>query len=137
MTRSEAIVARARGLIGIRFRPQGRSAAGGLDCIGLVAAAVGIADVSTGYALRGGSCERLVAGLRAAGFRHCWRWRAGDVLVLRSGAEQLHLGIWSGEGLVHADAALRRVVERPGQPPWPILGIWRFSPRRMAWRRSS
>lgn len=136
MTRSEAIVARARGLIGVRFRPHGRSAAGGLDCIGLVAAAAGIADVPTGYAMRGGSYERLAEALRVAGLRQCRRRRAGDALALSSGAEQLHLGIWSGDGLVHADVALRRVVERPGEPPWPILGIWRFSPRRAAWRRS-
>ena len=29
-------------------------------------------------------------------------------------------------GFVHADAQLRRVVERPGEPPWPVIGIWRF-----------
>ena len=36
----DGIVARARALIGTRFRPQGRSAAEGLDCVGLVALAV-------------------------------------------------------------------------------------------------
>lgn len=135
MTRSEAIVARARDMIGVRFRPQGRNATGGVDCVGLVAAAAGVDDVPVGYALRGGSIERLVAGLLVAGFRHCQRRQAGDVLVMHAGAEQWHLGIWSGEGLIHADATLRRVVERPGPPPWPVLGIWRFSPRGSQWRR--
>lgn len=127
MRRSEAarIVARARGLIGTRFRPQGRDPAVGLDCIGLVAAAAGIADPPGGYALRGGSAEVLAAGLRAAGFRPARAMQAGDVLAMRSGPEQLHLGIWTGEGLVHADAGLRRIVERPGVPDWPVLGVWR------------
>jgi hypothetical protein len=49
----------------------------------------------------------------------------GDVLVMRAGPEQLHLGIVTRAGLVHADAGLRRVVERPGAPEWPVLGNWR------------
>lgn len=135
MTRSESIVVRARGMIGVRFRPQGRNVASGLDCVGLVAAAAGVDEVPVGYPLRGGSPERLAAELRAVGFRPRRNLRAGDVLVLRAGVEQLHLGIWSGDGLVHADATLRRVVERPGPLPWPVLGIWRISPRRAAWQR--
>lgn len=135
MTRGEAIVARARALIGARFRPQGRSAASGLDCIGLVAAAAGIAQVPSDYALRGGSPARLSEALRRAGFRRCRVLRPGDVLALRAGVAQLHLGVWSGEGLIHADAALRRVVERPGPATWPVIGIWRFSPGRASWRR--
>lgn len=127
MRKSEAtrIVARARGLIGVRFRAQGRDPAGGLDCIGLVAAAVGIADPPGGYALRGGSVEVLAEGLRAAGFRPARAMQAGDVVAMRTGPEQLHLGIWTGGGLVHADAGLRRIVERPGEVPWPVIGIWR------------
>lgn len=125
-----AIVARARAAIGVRFRPQGRSAQTGLDCVGLVATATGIDDPPGDYALRGGAPERLAEALRAAGFRSCRPQRAGDVIVLRAGPEQLHLGIWTGASLIHADAGLRRIVERPGQPPWPILGIWRLSRRR-------
>lgn len=127
MRTSEAArtVARARGLIGVRFRAQGRDPAGGLDCIGLVAAAVGIAEPPAGYALRGGSAEGLAEGLRAAGFRSARTMRAGDVLAMRTGPEQLHLGIWTGDGLIHADAGLRRIVERPGEAPWPMIGIWR------------
>ncbi len=124
------IVARARGLIGVHFRPQGRNPAIGLDCVGLVAAAAGIADPPAGYALRGGSAEMLAAGLRGAGFRTVRTMRSGDVLAMRTGPEQLHLGIWTGSGLVHADAALRRIVERPGAPMWPMLGAWRVSSGR-------
>ena len=35
------------------------------------------------------------------------------------------LAIATDAGIIHADAALRRVVERPGAPPWPIVARWR------------
>lgn len=118
------VPARARALIGTRFRSQGRGREG-LDCIGLVAAALGLAEARRDYALRGGDLAALEAGLSAAGLRLVEERLAGDVIVLRSGPGQLHLGVWTGDGLVHADAGLRRVVERPGAPPWPIMSIWR------------
>jgi lipoprotein Spr len=124
-TYSETIVARARALIGVRFRPQGRSPASGLDCIGVVAAAIGAPDPHRDYPLRGGSAARLRAGLAAAGLRAVKAARPGDVLVLQPGPAQLHLGIFTGAGLVHGDAGLGRVVERPGPAPWAILSIWR------------
>jgi len=120
------IVARARALIGVRFRAQGRSAVAGLDCVGLVAEAIGARGVPRDYALRGSSPARLAAALDAAGLHRARVMRAGDVLAMNAGAGQLHLGLWSGTGLIHGDAALRRVVERPGPPPWPVTGIWRI-----------
>ena len=123
--RAERVVARARALVGVRFRPQGRSRISGLDCIGLVAAAIDAGDAPRDYALRGGSAARLATALAAAGLRPVVAAGAGDVLVLAPGPAQLHLGIFTGEGLVHGDAGLRHVVERPGPIPWPILSIWR------------
>jgi hypothetical protein len=58
-------------------------------------------------------------------FRRRHTLKPGDILLLNAGPAQLHLGIWTGAGLIHADAALRRVVETPGLPRWPILSIWR------------
>ena len=79
------------------------------------------------YALRGGSAARLASGAGARpGCAASTAGRPGDVLVLAPGPAQLHLGIFTGAGLVHGDAGLRRVVERPGPPPWPLLGIWRI-----------
>ena len=125
----EEVVATARALIGARFRPQGRSPAG-LDCVGLVAAALGAEGVPRDYALRGGSPARLDEELAKAGLGRADSARAGDVLVMKAGAAQLHLGIFTGAGLIHGDVGLRRVVERPGAIPWPILSIW----RRREWR---
>ena len=123
---ADAAVVRARGLIGTRFRPQGRDAAGGLDCIGVVAAALNVPSPPCDYALRGGSARRLAGELRAAGLHPAETMMAGDVLVFGPGPAQLHLGLFTGTGLVHGDAGLRRVVERPLPFPWPVLGIWRF-----------
>ncbi len=124
--RPEEIVRRARARVGVPFRPQGRDPESGLDCIGLVADAVGKPGAARDYALRGGSLARLEAALRSAGLERAGAPAAGDVLVCVPGAEQLHLGIWTGTGLVHADVSLRRVVERPGAPPWPVAGVWRM-----------
>ena len=124
MPRNDAVAERARALIGTRFRPQGRGP-DGLDCVGLAAAALGLGATRRDYLLRGGDLAALEAGLAEAGLRPVDEKIAGDVIVLRSGPGQLHLGVWTGEGLVHADAGLRRVVERPGAPQWPIVSIWR------------
>jgi cell wall-associated NlpC family hydrolase len=123
----EQIAARARACIGVRFRPQGRDVVAGLDCIGLVAHALAVDRVRNDYALRGGSLRELESGLVAAGLHVPSEAQAGDVLVMRCGAEQLHLGIWTGGGLVHADAGLGRVAERPGSSPWPVLRNWRLN----------
>lgn len=122
----DAIVARARALIGVRFRPQGRSRDIGLDCVGLAAAAVGATAVPRDYQLRGASPARLAAGLKAARLLPVDSAEAGDVLAMEAGPGQLHLGIFSGDGLIHGDGGLRRVVERPGPVPWPVLSIWRM-----------
>ena len=124
--RPNEIVARARALIGTRFRPQGRTAAEGLDCIGLAALAIDARNVPRDYALRGNSAHRLATGLKAAGLSAADSLAAGDVLVFVPGPAQLHLGIFTGSGLVHGDAGLRRVVERPLPLPWPLFGIWRY-----------
>ena len=122
----DEIVARARALVGTRFRPHGRTVAQGLDCVGLVALAVDARNVPRDYALRGGPTARLTAGLRAAGLGMAEEMAAGDVLVLLPGPGQLHLGLFTGNGLIHGDAGVRRVVERPLPLPWPVLGIWRY-----------
>ena len=122
---ADQAIARARALIGTRFRPQGREAAHGLDCIGLVAAAIDVRTLPRDYALRGESAARLAAELRQAGLRPVDGMRPGDVLVFAPGPAQLHLGLFTGTGLIHADAGLRRVVERPLPLPWPLIGIWR------------
>ena len=121
---AEAIAQGALAAVGTRFRLHGRGA-DGLDCVGLVAVALragGYAGVvPTGYSLRSGDwgvLDRVLVRVVEA--------RPGDVLLMAAGPGQLHLGIRTDAGFVHADAGLRRVVERPGMPPWPVIGTWRM-----------
>lgn len=123
---TDAIVARARAAVGARFRLHGRDPADGLDCVGLTAWALGVAQPPTGYGLRTGDSDAVAMLIAAAGLRRVEGQAAGDLLLTRTGPGQLHLAIWTGAGVIHADAMLRRVVERPGPPPWPVLSNWRM-----------
>jgi len=123
---SDAVVSRARSLIGCRFRPQGRDAAAALDCVGLVCAAFEIDGVPRDYRLRGASRARLAAQLDRYFIPvRPHEAQPGDVLTLAVAHDQLHLGILTDRGVIHADARLRKVVETPGSPAWPILSAHR------------
>ncbi|WP_404336211.1 peptidoglycan endopeptidase [Sphingomonas sp. MMS12-HWE2-04] len=122
-------LAAARGALGARFRLHGRTVAGGLDCVGLVALALRAegftGEVPSGYALRSGDAARAVRAIEGAGLVRVEAALPGDLMLLRPGPGQLHFAIRSEAGIIHADAMLRRVVERPGLA-WPVIGAWRF-----------
>jgi hypothetical protein len=118
---------RARALVGTRFRPQGRSELG-LDCVGLVVSTFDIPpfEFRRDYRLRGNSRAEFEAGLKKY-FRpipHTWL-RRGDVMLMEVAADQLHLGVRTDAGFVHAHAGIGRVVETPGLPEWKVLGVYR------------
>lgn len=121
------VAAAALALVGTRFRLHGRED-GGLDCVGLVGRALAASgwrgEVPTGYPLRGGDAAKAAALLDTSLPRGDGR-QPGDILLVAPGPGQLHLAIRTARGIVHADAALRRVVERPGPPPWPVIAAWR------------
>ena len=127
------VIARARAAVGARFRLHGRDPADGLDCVGLAAWALGVRALPTGYGLRSGDHDATAMLIAGAGLRRVAApapgdlllVRAGDLLLCLAGPGQLHLAIWTGGGVIHADAMLGRVVERPGAVPWPILSNWR------------
>jgi cell wall-associated NlpC family hydrolase len=129
MTRAEEIIARARALVGVRFRAQGRDPSKGLDCVGLALAATGTSaeSVPRDYALRGDHREPIERGLAALGWTRVApaSVRPGDLVLLEPGAAQFHLAIHTDAGFIHADAALRRVAERPLPFPWPVVAGWR------------
>lgn len=128
MTRGERAAAAARGTVGVPFRLHGRDAAHGLDCVGVVAVSLQAAGhegaVPAGYDLRCGEAARYQASW--AHLVPADGERPGDVLLCRAGPGQLHLAVRTAAGFVHADAGLRRVVERPGALPWPLLRAWRL-----------
>jgi len=128
MTAGERVAAAAREAVGTPFRLQGRDPSAGLDCVGVVALALRAGGhegpIPSGYDLRCGDAAR---------YRSCWAGmsgadgrRTGDVLLCLAGPRQLHLAIRTAAGFVHADAGLRRVVERPGELPWPLVMAWRL-----------
>lgn len=125
---SNRFVERARALVGTRFRPQGRDAETGLDCVGLALAVFGIpaTSVRRDYALRGPHKEELCRQVLRF-FRRVpnGRVRPGDLMISECETDQLHLSICAGDSFVHADARLRRVVETPGRPSWPWFGTFR------------
>lgn len=118
---------RAMALIGTPFRAQGRGAAG-LDCVGLVLSACDLPQglARDDYRLRGDHRNELMAALGAR-FRRVSRARrrVGDLLLMTVAEDQLHLGVLTPHGFVHADARLRSVVETPGLPRWPVIAIYR------------
>ena len=127
-------VERARALVGCRFRPQGRNPELGLDCIGLACAAYRIptTGIPFDYRLRGDHRGQLVNGLRVW-FRRIAKpdAKAGDLMLLEVAPDQLHVAILTERGFVHADARLRKVVEAPGAPIWPILSVHRRRVRKL------
>jgi murein DD-endopeptidase / murein LD-carboxypeptidase len=118
---------RARALVGTPFRPQGRGI-GGLDCVGLALSTYGFAadNVRRDYRLCGDH-EKELRNHLSRRFRSVDADRVlpGDLMLLRVANDQLHLAVRTSHGFVHADAQLRRVVETPGEPSWPIAGIYR------------
>lgn len=114
---------RARALVGTRFRPHGRDPASGLDCVGLAGLVMGVEGLPTGYALRGGTVESVAARIDRTGLVRCDPI-PGVLALVESGPDQFHLVILTDDGIVHADAGRRRVVERRGPVPWPVLGWW-------------
>ena len=122
MTAGERVAAAARATVGVRFRAQGRDPALGLDCVGVAAVALGGIDLPRDYRLR---CGRMPELAPPSGMARCDGEAVGDVLLCRVSPAQLHLVVRTETGFVHADAGVRRVVERPGAVPWPVVMAWR------------
>ena len=79
----------------------------------------------TGYAMRRGDADAVASLIAAAGLARVETAASGDLLLLRSGPGRLHLAVLTLQGIVHADAGIGRVVERPGPAPWPVLAVFR------------
>ncbi|PIW54931.1 MAG: hypothetical protein COW16_08450 [Sphingomonadales bacterium CG12_big_fil_rev_8_21_14_0_65_65_10] len=135
MTPPDALAAAARALVGTPFRPGGRDPATGLDCFGLLHAALVAIGIQPSLPATHRQrklalpdldpwlvAHRLVIAQAPA--------IAGDVMLLRCGPAQPHCAILTLTGFVHAHAGLRRVVEAPGMPPYPLLSHARLDTRR-------
>jgi hypothetical protein len=128
----DQLAAAASALVGTPFRLHGRDPRTGLDCIGVLAAALGReGPLPNGYALRT-LCHPDFTGIAAklGLVPACGAVLTGDVLVLRPSPCQFHLAIAaSAQSVVHAHAGLRKVVAGPLPAGWPLVGHWRLQPR--------
>ncbi|MFD1958568.1 hypothetical protein ACFSHP_04660 [Novosphingobium panipatense] len=123
-------------LIGIPFRLHGRNPEIGLDCLGVVAAALERTGrpaaplLPNGYTLRSTIDPDFDSLARSLGVAASTTvTAAGDILAARPSPCQLHFGIAvSATQWVHAHSGLRKVVLCPVPPEWPCAGRWRFSP---------
>lgn len=123
-----AYAERARSLVGGPYRPQGRDPLQGIDCVGLciIAYQLPIESGRNDYRLRGDHRAELQRALTGHFRRISSKaTRAGDLLLVAVAPDQLHLAVLTTNGFVHADARLRRIVETPGEPDWPLIAAYR------------
>ena len=131
----ERFASAAERLVGTPFRLHGRNPDHGLDCVGVVLAALrscGInADVARPYGLRNASISAFLPLAAQLGLVEAQGPpRRGDVLLVITGPAQHHLLVVTGaDRFVHAHAGLRRVVVQRGITAWPCARHWRLSDR--------
>lgn len=123
----------AAGLAGTPFRLHGRDARTGLDCVGLVGAALTAAGrraiCPVGYRLRALDVGEMLHFAARNGFRQVvdGSMEGGDLILVRPAPVQFHLVIANRtSGFVHAHAGLGRVTIMPAPMPWPIVDHWRL-----------
>ena len=125
-----ALAAAAEALADTPFRLHGRDPATGLDCVGVLAAALKAigrqAPLPHAYRLRSRAIPRLAEIARRCGLEPAKSAiEAGNVVLARIGSCQFHVLIAARDGrFVHAHAGLRRVVIGPLPPDWTIFGHW-------------
>jgi len=128
----EAVAAAAAALIGARFRLQGRDPRTGLDCVGVILAALAangrVAPPLPPYTMRRTQLEPFESLAAGLGLRDVsGPATPGDVLVFRTGPAQWHAAIAANaDHIVHAHAALRRVVSSLVPTEWTIVRHWRL-----------
>lgn len=123
-----ALAEAALRLVGTRFRLHGRVPETGLDCVGLVAAAMRGAGYAPhapqGYSLRNVSVAHWLGHAGQSGLIAAEA--DGDVVLCMANPVQPHLLIAAPGGFVHAHAGLGRVTFLPAPLPWPVTMQWQL-----------
>ena len=128
----DPFVGTAAALVGTPFRLHGRDPATGLDCIGLVHAAlvaIGVKPVAPhGYSFRNLAVDQWLHLAEQSGLVPSpGLIRTGDVLLVALGACQHHLAIAADpDSIIHAHAGLRQVVRQRREPDWRVCAKWRI-----------
>lgn len=133
-TRRSKILETAEACVGVKYKHQGRNPAIGLDCLGLAiycAKEAGYTQIPddrtynprvTSHDLRGtlnSYCRKKP--------RSCIM--PGDLVLLRTGMEPVarHLGVFTGDFVIHATIRHRRVVKEPYEFMEPsIVGVYEY-----------
>lgn len=130
---ADDIVTAARALVGVPFKHQGRTR-NGLDCAGLVVHVA--ATLGLKYTDHGGYARSPSDGLleSALDMQPCLEllpnkadMQAGDVLLMRF-KEPQHLGIYTGENIIHSYSTVGKVCEHRLADVWKarIMRVYRF-----------
>lgn len=128
------IVTAARACLGTPFAHQGRVIGVGLDCVGVAVHAVRSIGVDVldipGYG-RTPNNGRLASAMDAQcgleRVHNIAERRAGDILLLRFFREPQHVGICTGDGIIHAYQAVDGCCEHPIDEKWAarIVRVYR------------
>lgn len=128
-----AIADRALREVGTPFRLHGRQSKIALDCVGLVAVAVGPyitgQSVPTGYRFRGHYTDLATEFFGPLPFKNVElsvSFAPGDILLAEPCVGQLHFAVYSHKGWVHAHAGLKRVICAPWWSEIRPLLCWRL-----------
>jgi len=125
------IVAEARTYLGTPFRHRGRTR-DGVDCVGLVYLSfnpvVGFPEPPSDYPRQP---KTAMAFRRAREF--CDRIPPnealpGDVVLIHRNGTSTHFGILTDQGVIHADAMNKKVIEHPilcSKDGWQIAAVFR------------
>lgn len=130
----ETIIAAARELLGMPFRHQGRAPTGKTDCAGVichVAESHGLpyADQTDYPRLPGkGRLESALDEQPCLMRVPVSTMAAGDVLLMNFTGDPQHLGVYTGNSLIHAYETVGKVVEHGLTEQWKrrIVRVYRF-----------
>lgn len=127
------IIAAARECLGTPFVHQGRLPGQALDCAGLiiqVAKMLGLEHTDhMGYARLPGNGLLESALDNQPGLIRVFDLQPGDVILMKFSGDPQHLGIYTGENIIHAYQPIGKVCEHGLTDAWRrrIVRIYRFN----------
>lgn len=129
------IIAAARECLETPFRHQARAVGVGMDCAGVichVATRLGLPHATPHDYPRNpyqGQLERTLDAQSCLQRVSIDDAQPGDVLLMRFGREPRHLGIWTGETIIHAYEPSEKCCEHRMDDAWwsRVVRVYRFT----------
>lgn len=129
---ADDIMKYARECIGTPFRHQGRIVGVSLDCAGVichVAKRLGFEPVDTkGYSRTPSGALLETAADSQPYLERVYNKHPGDILMMRFNGDPQHVGIYTGETIIHALWDVKKVTEHRLDDMWEsrVVRIYRF-----------